>query len=202
MSTQDDLYAAHMYFQVQLSMMTQNFDSYMATLNERVLPFLAEGVDEYNEMKDETDTALAGAHPTCMDEWNRIQVEYGRAASSCASYPRYEIQWMLLLHNLYSWFAEIYSNPVQLYGLQGFTRYYPLSNHEQNVNLEINQQLRQSLNRFLTEDYADLSFLENYVFDYFEDISYNSYFCMYSLIGRFASATNIIISDAADGPCE
>jgi hypothetical protein len=201
LNTQYDLSTVHMFFQVQLSMLTETFDSQMQTLNEQVLPYLAKGVDDYNDMRRETETALGGAHITCMAKWDRAQMQYGREVSSCASYPQYEIQLMLLVHNLYSWVAELYSNPVQMYGLQALYRYYPLTDDYQSIIMEINQQLGRSLNRFLVEDYEALSDWENYVFDYFDDISYNSYFCMYSLIGRFASATNRIISEAADGPC-
>jgi hypothetical protein len=202
LSTQNDLSSAHMYFQIQLSLMTQSFDSYMATLNEAVLPYLAGGVDDFNQMRDETQEDLTGAHPTCLNVWDQIQVDFGRQIANCAENPTYEVQWMLLLHNLYSWYAEVGSNPVQTYGLSAFRTYEPLADEVEDVNLTINRRLQSSLQRFLTEDYEDLSWLEKYVFDYFEDITFNSYFCMYSLIGRFATATSNIVADAASGPCE
>jgi hypothetical protein len=192
-----------MYFQVQLSIMTERFDSYMRTLGERVLPDQAKSVEEFDELRAETTEQLAAmnAHPSCLAEWEATQISYGRTLSSCAEIALYEMIWMLNYHAFLTWYAEYFSNAVPLEGLEVFTYWNPLTDDDTDPNLIINRQLSDSLNVFLTEHYAELGWLENYIYDYFYDISYSSYFCSFSMIGRFFSETVYIINDATDGAC-
>jgi hypothetical protein len=197
--TQDSLAAAHMFFQLQLSMLGESFDSYMVTLNQRVLPYLSKGAEDFNEMSEEADDAFT--HPTCQAEWRDIQLSFGRQMSECAMFPEWEVEWMLQLHNEFSQIAEYTTNPVQLFGLEAFMDYNPLTDHDEDLLRGLNDRLRDTVQRFLSDDLDVLNFLESYVFDYFEDISFNSYFCIYSLIGRFATAISRLTAEAANGPC-
>jgi hypothetical protein len=197
--TQDSLMAAHMYFQLQLSMMGERFDSFMVTLNERILPILSNGVEDFNAMSEDADDAFTD--PTCQAEWFNVQVRFGRQISECALFPEWEIEWMLQLHNDYSQIAEYTTNTVQYFALEAFMTYNPLTDHDEDVIRAINDQMRDTLQQFLNDDLDVLNFLESYIFDYFEDISFNSYFCIYSLIGRFATAISRLTADAADGSC-
>jgi hypothetical protein len=192
-----------MYFQVQLSMMTENFDFLMQSLSESVLPDLARQIEEFNEMRTETTQELIdmNANPTCFTEWERTQTNFGRSLSSCAEISTYELIWMLSYQGYLTWYAEYYTNMVAVEGLEAFTYWYPLSDDNTDINRVINNQMRYSLDEFIWYHYAELVWFENYVFDYFSSIGYRSYFCAYSLIGRFYSENVYIINDATDGTC-
>jgi hypothetical protein len=203
LSSQNDLASAHMYFQVQMSIMTERFDSYMATLGKSVLPDLAGSIEEFDDIRSDITEELAdmNAHPTCLAEWEETQTRYGRLLSSCSEIALLEITGMLSYHAYLIWYAEDFSNNVPLEGLEAFTYWSPLTDDDTDIILQINRQLSASLNLFLLDHYGELSWLENYIYDYFYEISYMSYFCSFSTIGRFFTETVNIVNDATDGVC-
>jgi RNAse (barnase) inhibitor barstar len=190
-----------MFFQLQLSMLTENFDDLMDILGQRIHPNIAKGIDDFTDRLEETEEELGDAHPTCMREFQILIRRFGRDFSRCSFSGMYEIMWMQSYHQYLTWYSEYMSNAVPMEGMELFTYWDVLTDTVSDPIMIINNQLRDSLNLFLTDHNAELGWLENYVYDYFEDITFNSYFCPYSLIGRWFTATNNLLSDASDGPC-
>jgi hypothetical protein len=201
---QDELSSGHLFFQLQTSLLTESFDDLMDRLGAEAMPYLSRGVDDFNELHDTTEESLEemNAHPSCFDDCERIHLRHSREQSRCADGLFIEMSWLMYYHTTYAFISEYYSNMVILKGIDIFRSWRPLTDPDLDEPVSrMKLALRDHIDEYFRFDYASMTSLADYVEDQFDSLASTMYFCNYSLLGRYYTATNQLLEDAMNGQC-
>jgi hypothetical protein len=196
--------SGHMFFQLQTSMFSENFDSLMDRLASRTTPYMSRTVDDFADLHDRTKTALEEltAHASCFAELDRIHLRFSREQSRCAEETVFEMAEMLWIQNINSLIAESFSNPVTVRGVEAFQYWRPLTNPDENEPVAMmSYHLRRHIDDYFRYDYAQMEYLEQRLYDSLGVISSRMQFCNYLLLGQYSTASSSLLDTAANGQC-
>jgi hypothetical protein len=76
-----------------------------------------------------------------------------------------------------------------------------LTHPNENVASILNGRLRESLNRFLEEDYPYVRETENYFFSNFDGITQSYELCANQFMNSFNFTSNLLVTQVAAGTC-
>jgi hypothetical protein len=196
---QTDFTVAHQYYQNQYYYFYSAFKVYLARMVGELMLDLGAGMDDFKDIITTTNDQLATAPESCRNIWDFYQIVLGRGLASCTMFAYDEVSFMTSYHNTAIWYSEYMTNDVQTKGMNIFSNWNPLTAPNRDVNGELNNELRLSLNRFLQDDYPFVRGTEEYIFSNFEGITHTYEMCVESYINALNFTSNYLVTQAGSG---
>jgi hypothetical protein len=198
---QADSNIAHQYYQNQYYYFYSAFKVYLARMVGEMMYDLGAKMDEFNDIVETIEGQLTAAPESCQDMWDFYQIVFGRSLADCTMFAYGEITFMTFYHNVAIWYSEYMTNEVQTRGMNIFNNWNALTSPMRDVDGELNNELRMSLNRFLQEDYPYIRETEAYFFTNFDGITTSYDMCVQQYMNSFNFTSNLLVTQAGSGQC-